>query len=117
MIFASHIHGYYIGTWGKTPYIITGGAGAEMLGTDPRHYFYHYLKVNITNDGVKYQVVKIKSPDFEFIDRLIHDAWIYADSFFAIHFLDLILLFGVGYLGFFIAVKFKKNKRKNSRCH
>ncbi len=28
MIFASHIHNYYTGTWGKTPYIISGGAGA-----------------------------------------------------------------------------------------
>ncbi|HTX61020.1 MAG TPA: metallophosphoesterase, partial [Methanobacterium sp.] len=28
MIFASHIHNYYNGTWGRTPYIISGGAGA-----------------------------------------------------------------------------------------
>jgi len=39
MLFVWHIHGYYRGIWGKTPYIITGGAGSELAGSDPRHYF------------------------------------------------------------------------------
>ena len=113
MVFASHIHGYYRGIWSKTPYIITGGAGAEMSRTDPQHYFYHYIKVNLTNEGVKYQVVKLKSPDFEFVDRLIHDIWIYISSFFVIHFLDSILILSLGYLIFFIAVKFIEKQKIN----
>lgn len=35
MLFVSHIHGYYRGVWGRTPYIMTGGAGAELAGSDP----------------------------------------------------------------------------------
>ncbi len=54
MLFASHIHGYYRGHWGRTPYIITGGAGAELAGTDPAHYFYHYIKVNVNGDKINY---------------------------------------------------------------
>jgi hypothetical protein len=58
MIFASHVHAYYNGTWGKTPYIITGGAGAPLINSTPDHSFYHYILVTVTNDGVKYEVIK-----------------------------------------------------------
>ncbi|NOX97811.1 MAG: metallophosphoesterase [Nitrospirae bacterium] len=109
MLFVSHIHGYYRGIWGKTPYIITGGAGAELVGSDPQHYFYHYIKVHIADNGVSYKIVKLKSPDFELIDRLVHDAWIYIYAFFAIHFLDLIIILALVYLIFYII--FVKKKR------
>ncbi len=42
MLFSSHIHAYFHGKWGQTPYIITGGAGAELAGKDTSHYFFHY---------------------------------------------------------------------------
>ena len=99
MLFASHIHGYYRGLWGKTPYIITGGAGAELYGSDPQHYFYHYIKVDVSGQGVEYELVKLKSPDFELIDRWIHDAWIYIYAFFAIHFFDSVIILALIYLG------------------
>ena len=38
-IFAGHIHGYYTGTWDGMPYTITGGAGAQLYGSDPEHVF------------------------------------------------------------------------------
>ena len=102
MLFLCHIHGYYRGVWGKTPYIITGGAGAELAGPDPKHYFYHYIKVNVNNDSVKYNVIKLKSPDFEWFDRLTHDAWIYIYAFFAIHFIDALLILALAYLAIYI---------------
>jgi len=64
MIFSSHIHGYFKGIWGKTPYIITGGAGAKLDGSDPKHYFYHYIKVIVSKNNVKYKIVKLKNPNF-----------------------------------------------------
>jgi len=102
MLFVSHIHGYYNGTWGKTPYIITGGGGAELAGSDPKHYFYHYIKVNIDNNSIKYDVIKLKSPDFELLDRWIHDAWIYIYAFFAMHFIDALLILALIYLVIYI---------------
>ncbi|NOX32148.1 MAG: metallophosphoesterase [Deltaproteobacteria bacterium] len=98
MLFTSHIHGYYKGTWGKTPYIITGGGGAELAGSDPEHYFYHYIKINISNSKINFDVVKLKSPDFELVDRCLHDTWIYIYSFFANYFIDTILLIFLFYL-------------------
>jgi len=55
-IFAGHIHAYYAGAWEGLPYIITGGAGAPLSGTDPQHAFYHYLKVTIRGSQVQVQV-------------------------------------------------------------
>ncbi|NOY87333.1 MAG: metallophosphoesterase [Deltaproteobacteria bacterium] len=98
MLFCSHIHGYYKGYWKNTPFTITGGAGGELAGTDPSHYFYHYMKVNISQEGIKYEVKKLKSPDFELIDRLIHDAWIFIYAFIVVHFIDIIIITGCMYL-------------------
>jgi len=55
MIFASHMHNYYQGTWGKTPFIISGGAGAPPeINHAPNH---HYMVVDVTDKGVDYKVV------------------------------------------------------------
>jgi serine/threonine-protein phosphatase CPPED1 len=59
-IFASHIHGYFTGDWDGVPFTITGGAGAPLAGADPAHFFYHYLKVTLTQGEVQVEVQRIK---------------------------------------------------------
>lgn len=108
MLFCSHIHAYYHGVWGKTPYIITGGAGAELDGSDPKHDFYHYIKVTISDTGVSYNVVKLRSPGLEFTDRLFHDIWLYVYSFLTIHFLDIVIVLSLAYLAFHFFVSSDK---------
>ncbi len=56
---SNHIHAYYKGFWGKTPYIISGGAGAPLTESDTEHSFYHYIKIIVTPENVEYVVVKI----------------------------------------------------------
>ncbi len=63
MLFTSHIHGYFQGTWGKTPFLTTGGAGSPLSkppagvnGTE--NYFYHYILISVTDEGVNYDVVE-----------------------------------------------------------
>ena len=60
-IFAGHIHSYFSGNWDGVPYTITGGAGAPLYGTDPAHYFYHYLKVTLQEGEVHVEVQRIKT--------------------------------------------------------
>jgi len=55
MLFCSHIHSYFRGFWHKTPYIITGGAGAPLK----KGGFYHYIQIVISGNIVTYKVVKI----------------------------------------------------------
>lgn len=97
MLFTSHLHGYFTGTWGKTPYIITGGAGGELPGSDPEHFFFHYIKVNVSDSGVSYDVVKLKSPNSK-LDRLFYAVWIYVYAYLALHYLDLIIWLALLYL-------------------
>ncbi len=56
-IFCSHIHGYFTGDWEGIPYTISGGGGAPLVGTDPVHFFYHYLKVRVEDGTVTYEPV------------------------------------------------------------
>lgn len=50
-LFTSHLHGYFSGVQAGVPYTITGGAGGSLQGTDPEHFFYHYVKVHL-RDGM-----------------------------------------------------------------
>jgi hypothetical protein len=58
-LFASHIHGYFSGVWEGFPYTITGGAGGELQGSDPQHFFHHYMKVHVNNGKVDMVVRRI----------------------------------------------------------
>ena len=59
LLLTSHIHGYYSGKWGSTPYVITGGAGAPLQGSDPAHFFNHYIRVHVSEQGETFKVVKL----------------------------------------------------------
>ncbi|SHH51677.1 metallophosphoesterase family protein [Thermosipho atlanticus] len=118
MLFFGHIHGFFEGNWDGVPYLITGGAGAELVGTDPNHYFYHYIKVHVSSKGVSYKIIKMNSPDFNFIDRVGAFIWLYIYSFIVINYWVLVLIITSFSLGFFILTSdsfllFVKNSFKN----
>jgi len=108
MLFTSHIHGYFKGIWGKTPYFITGGAGAELVGTNPADYFYHYITVNVSDSGVTYDVVKVPSPGDNFVVRMLHNVWLYTYAFLAMHFFDIVLWLCGLYLLVFVLYRLEK---------
>ncbi len=81
MVFCSHVHAYYKGWWGHTPFIITGGAGSELTGVKPAHDFYHYVKVVLSEEGVRYEVHKLPTPSVDIGDRLLHDFWVFLFAF------------------------------------
>jgi 3',5'-cyclic AMP phosphodiesterase CpdA len=58
-VFAGHVHGYFDGRWDGVPYTIAAGAGARLYGTDPGHFFYHYLKVSVRGGAVQIQVRRL----------------------------------------------------------
>jgi 3',5'-cyclic AMP phosphodiesterase CpdA len=60
-LFTSHIHGYFSGVWEGVPYTITGGAGARLQGSDPEHFFHHYVKVHVNNGKVETTVRRINA--------------------------------------------------------
>lgn len=84
-VFTSHIHGYFKEIKDNISYIITGGAGGEMLSSDPDHYFYHYVNVCVNNDAIDYEVIKFPSPDNNMIDRFGYTIWLYIWYFIVTH--------------------------------
>jgi len=58
-LFASHLHGHFSGVWAGVPYTITGGAGGYLQGKDPEHFFYHYIKVHVSNGKADVMVRRI----------------------------------------------------------
>jgi hypothetical protein len=58
-LFTGHIHGYFSGVWEGIPYTITGGAGAKLQGSDPQHFFHHYVKVHVHNGKAELVVKQI----------------------------------------------------------
>jgi hypothetical protein len=77
-LFASHLHGYFSGVWEGVPYTITGGAGGRLRGTDPQHFFYHYIKVHISKGQVQTMVMRIDSegtmgPVFDILEDIIEN--------------------------------------------
>jgi len=99
-VFASHIHGYFAGDWDGVPYTITGGAGAELMGTDPGHYFYHYMIVHVKGEQVTTSIVRFPSPPAELWDRLIHTAGLYIHSYLVTNGLNLAFIFLLLLLGY-----------------
>ena len=75
-LFASHIHGYFTGVWEGVPYTITGGAGGRLQGSDPDHFFYHYVKVQVHGGNVDTVVRQIDSKEImeSFLDLARNDA-------------------------------------------
>jgi serine/threonine-protein phosphatase CPPED1 len=91
-IFASHIHGYFQGQWNGIPYTITGGAGAELWGNDPNHFFFHYIGVQIHDEALQIEVKSLPSPAYESMARMVYFVWLYLYAFLRIHGIELALL-------------------------
>ncbi|AKI98355.1 metallophosphoesterase [Kosmotoga pacifica] len=112
MVFAGHIHGYFRGNWDGVPYTITGGAGAELVGLDKEHYFYHYIIVHVKKSGIEYNVVRVNSPDFNVMDRVGAFLWLYLYSFVVINYWWIVLTIGVVIFTVLIVRGFKKEIMK-----
>jgi len=72
MIFTSHIHIYFRGRWQKTPFIISGGAGAPLKQYKDSGFF-HYIKVEVNRDKVDYKVIKIDIAPPSKFDRILNN--------------------------------------------
>jgi len=95
MVFTAHVHGYYSGAWHKTSFTVTGGAGAELGGIDPEHYFYHYIKVNVTPAGIRYKVEKIGTPFSNIIQLFIHNVSEFMHCYIKAHWEYMLFFLGL----------------------
>ena len=78
-VFLSHIHSYFSYITGNVRYIITGGAGAELLTTNS---YYHYLRVKITNKENFIEMVQLPSPVNTIQDRYLAAVILFSNSIY-----------------------------------
>lgn len=78
-VFLSHIHSYYSYVHGDVRYIISGGAGAELLTRDS---YYHYLRVKVTETENYIEMIQLPSPVNAISDRYIAAINLFANSIF-----------------------------------
>lgn len=65
-VYLSHIHSFYSFVKDNVRYVITGGAGAELL---TQNSFYHYIRAHITDKENYLEIVELPSPPNQIIDR------------------------------------------------
>jgi hypothetical protein len=58
LILASHVHQFIRFTQGGIASYITGGLGAPLNRAGPDHAFHHFLQLDVTDDGIKVDVVR-----------------------------------------------------------
>jgi hypothetical protein len=88
----SHIHAFFQGQWGRTPYIITGGGGAELRGTGPDNNFHHYLILYVDGQETRWELRKVDPPRRPRLDRFLYDLLLFKEGFLP---LTLILITGL----------------------
>lgn len=108
-VFASHIPGFYQGSWGKIPYTTTSGAGMDFEGNDPEHEYFHFLKVQIRNNSLNVKVQHVPPEENEWTNLFSYFDPLYIYTF-KIHWIESFLLLFIGGLIFVI---WKSNYRGN----
>ena len=78
-VFLSHIHAYFSFVKGDVRYIISGGAGAELLTKDS---YYHFLRVKVTDKENYLEVVELPSPPNVIVDRYVEAGLMFARSIY-----------------------------------
>ena len=88
MVLAAHVHGYFQGSCNGMPYVISGGGG-ELGGNDPDHYFHHYVKVTVSDEGVSYEAKRVDGPD---PDEPYQKMWINLNKAISVNYLAIVII-------------------------
>jgi len=111
-IFSSNVHGYFQTRMDRIPIFITGGAGAKLRGTDPKHYFFHFLKVSIRGGRVEVQAKPVPCPAYARTDHLRYNLS-YSYQYLKIHFIAVILL--ITAVGLALLIYRSKSRKRKAR--
>ena len=77
-VYLSHIHSYFEYTKGGVRYLISGGAGAELL---TENSYYHYMIAKM-DDGNTTTMVELPSPANNYITRYAATVQLFADAMY-----------------------------------
>ncbi|MBZ9686628.1 metallophosphoesterase [Clostridium estertheticum] len=78
-VFTSHIHSYISYVKNDVRYVISGGAGAELLTTNS---YYHYLVVKVADKDTFIEAIELPSPTNTIQDRYIAAIRLFAKAIY-----------------------------------
>lgn len=114
-VFASHIHGYLKGEYEGIPYTITGGGGARLGGSNPEHYFFHYLHVHLHGGRVDVEVRPVPAPwSHRWFGRYGYSAWLTVRDLATFQGLETSLLVATIVLGLLLLRPLPRRSRQNA---
>lgn len=99
-VFSSNLEIYHQENIKGVDYLISGGAGGELI-FDSEKSFYHYLLVNVTQDGVEIIVDRLENNPGT-ISKLIVNIWVALQSFFYANYINILLVLFIGLTIFYI---------------
>jgi len=89
-VFMSHIHAYFSFVKDDVRYLISGGAGAELLTKDT---YYHFIRVKVTDKENFLEVVELPSPPNVIMDRYVAAGQMFARSIYKEY---TTIIYGIG---------------------
>jgi len=109
-VFSSNIEIFHQEEIKGVDYYISGGAGGELI-FDSDKSFYHYLLVNVNDDGIKVKVERLENnPGLP--SKLLVNIWVALQSFFYANYINILLVLFIALTVFYIFHK-EINKEVN----
>ena len=110
-VFSSNLQLYRRRQIKGVDYFVIGGTGGELI-LDDKQSFYHYLRVDVTESGLNYNLVKIDNSFSTFnsyIVKFIGNLWIALQSFIYTNYITILLVILILFLiGFIIYLELSK---------
>ena len=99
-VFSSNLEIFHQQEIKGVDYYISGGAGGELIFDNDKS-FYHYLLVNVNQDGIKVKVERLENnPGLP--SKLLVNIWVAVQSFFYANYINILLVLFIALTVFYI---------------
>ena len=99
-VFSSNLEIYHQENIDGVDYFVSGGAGGELI-FDNEKSFYHYLLVNVSEEGIEVNVDRLDNNPGT-LSKLIVNIWVALQSFFYANYINILLVLFIGSTIFYI---------------
>jgi len=93
-VFSSNLEIYHQENIDGVNYYISGGAGGELI-FENKNSFYHYLLVNVNENGIEVNIERLENNPGTF-SKLLVNIWVALQSFFYANYINILLVLFIG---------------------
>ncbi|MFN2364429.1 MAG: glycosyltransferase [Halarsenatibacteraceae bacterium] len=89
-VFASNLEVYNRTNISGVEYFISGGAGGDLV-IDNENSFYHYLEVEVSSEGINYNLKRLKNSPGA-VSKFFENIWVVLQSFIYTNYLNIMII-------------------------